>query len=470
MRSCDGCARSKPAPPVARSLEIISSLLESVTSTSMPVSFLNCATHVGGHVVGPGDQAQLVVLRRGDARHASDGDGGGERTEKRVDIIIGLLRLVIDARPRSAASWRSILQVRCAVAKANTYGGEVARELLLREFAMKESQCGENRLDRPIRHMDCLAATGQRYPHMRSPSLRSVTGFTSVLGGAAIAAAPPIASALQPYPELLPAFAGLLALLGLAVGVGLRSVSLRRLDLVLAEQKVENLRFHTAINNISQGLCFFDGQHRLIVCNDRYADLYKLPHEIVQPGTTLAEIVEYRTSRAARRDDAGPVHEVARVDRVADKPSEVTVLMKDGRTIVIHHAPMPDGGWVATHEDITEQRRVQAQIERMARHDALTGLPNRMLFRERLTEAVMRSKPGQPLAVLCIDLDRFKAVNDTLGHPVGDELLRAAAQRLYECVRETDLVARLGGDEFAIIQSGAAQPAPPRRRRNGWFA
>jgi diguanylate cyclase (GGDEF)-like protein len=121
---------------------------------------------------------------------------------------------------------------------------------------------------------------------------------------------------------------------------------------------------------------------------------------------------------------------------------------------------MPDGGWVATHDDITERCRVQAQIERMAHHDALTALPNRVLFRRRLNEALQKGGgQDQALAVLSIDLDRFKAVNDTLGHPVGDELLRAAARRLSECVRETDVVARLGGDEFAIIQIGAAQPA-----------
>ena len=94
----------------------------------------------------------------------------------------------------------------------------------------------------------------------------------------------------------------------------------------------------------------------------------------------------------------------------------------------------------------------------MAHHDALTGLPNRVLFREHLRLTLARVRRGSGLAVLCLDLDRFKPVNDTLGHPVGDALLRAVAERLQGCVRETDLVARLGGDEFAIIQEGAPQP------------
>jgi diguanylate cyclase (GGDEF)-like protein len=250
------------------------------------------------------------------------------------------------------------------------------------------------------------------------------------------------------------------AFLGLGAHFGIRVVSLRLIDRVLSEQKAHHLRFDTAINNMSQGLCFFDGKRRLIVCNDRYAEMYGLSRDVVRPGTTLAEIVDHRFN-------AGSCPEMTRTEYltwrdsivIADKPSDTLMGLKDGRTFAIHHQPMPDGGWVATHEDITERRRTEAQIERMARHDALTGLPNRVLFRERLDEAVRSSTTGEALAVLCIDLDRFKAVNDTLGHPVGDELLRAVAQRLSECVRQTDLVARLGGDEFAIIQTGAPQPA-----------
>ena len=107
---------------------------------------------------------------------------------------------------------------------------------------------------------------------------------------------------------------------------------------------------------------------------------------------------------------------------------------------------------VAVCEDTTERRRSEARIAHMARHDALTGLPNRVLFHDRLTRALTRIEEGDAVAVLCIDLDRFKTVNDTLGHPVGDELLKAVADRLQACVREGDTVARLGGDEFAVIQ------------------
>jgi diguanylate cyclase (GGDEF)-like protein len=120
---------------------------------------------------------------------------------------------------------------------------------------------------------------------------------------------------------------------------------------------------------------------------------------------------------------------------------------------------MPDGGWVSTFEDITERRRAEAQIAHMSRHDALTDLPNRVLFREHMEQNLARVRRGEALAVLCLDLDYFKGINDSLGHAVGDAMLQAVAGRLRDCVREMDTVARLGGDEFAILQVGARQPA-----------
>jgi diguanylate cyclase (GGDEF)-like protein len=120
---------------------------------------------------------------------------------------------------------------------------------------------------------------------------------------------------------------------------------------------------------------------------------------------------------------------------------------------------MPDFGWVATHEDITEQRRSEVKIEYMAHHDSLTGLANRVLLNERLERAIGRIDPDEIVAVHHLDLDQFKAVNDTLGHPAGDKLLRIVADRLRGLVRETDTIARMGGDEFVIVQPSIADPA-----------
>jgi diguanylate cyclase (GGDEF)-like protein/PAS domain S-box-containing protein len=234
----------------------------------------------------------------------------------------------------------------------------------------------------------------------------------------------------------------------------------------LLKQQEENLRirhfqFDTAINNMSQGLCFFDAAHRLIVCNDRYVDMYDLPRDRVGPGTPLTEIVDMRFEAgsfpAMSRDEY--LHWRTNV-AVSAEPTDSIVELKNGRTFKIRHRPMPDGGWVATHEDITEQRRSEVKIEYMAHHDALTDLANRVLLNERLEHALgSRIHREQMVAVHHLDLDQFKAVNDTFGHPAGDKLLKMVADRLRGLVRATDTIARMGGDEFAIVQAPIKDPA-----------
>jgi diguanylate cyclase (GGDEF)-like protein len=224
--------------------------------------------------------------------------------------------------------------------------------------------------------------------------------------------------------------------------------------------RVRNLQFDTAINNMSQGLCFFDAGHRLIVCNDRYVDMYDLPRDRVGPGTALAEIVDMRFEAgsfpAMTRDEY--LHWRANV-AISHEPTDSIVELKNGRTFKIRHRPMPDGGWVATHEDITEQRRSEVKIEYMAHHDALTDLANRVLLNERLEQALShRIHRKQLVAVHHLDLDQFKAVNDTFGHPAGDKLLKIVAERLRSLVRETDTIARMGGDEFVVVQAPIADP------------
>jgi diguanylate cyclase (GGDEF)-like protein len=139
-----------------------------------------------------------------------------------------------------------------------------------------------------------------------------------------------------------------------------------------------------------------------------------------------------------------------------NRPATKILELSDRRVIAIKHQPMPQGGWISSHEDITDYRRLEARIAHMAHHDVLTELPNRLLLRERLERAVLGPRREQELAVLCLDLDRFKIINDTLGHATGDALLKAVGERLRNCVREGDTVARLGGDEFSMVQIAAA--------------
>jgi diguanylate cyclase (GGDEF)-like protein len=223
--------------------------------------------------------------------------------------------------------------------------------------------------------------------------------------------------------------------------------------------RLRNLQFDTAINNMSQGLCFFDAEQRLIVCNDRYVEMYDLPPDRVGPGTPLTEIVDMRF-------EAGSVPAMSREEylrwrgkvAISSKPIDSIVELRSGRTFKIRHRPMPDCGWVATHEDITEQRQSEVKIEYMAHHDSLTDLANRVLLNEQLELALGQIHRNEMVAIHHLDLDQFKAVNDTFGHPAGDKLLKIVADRLRGLVRETDTIARMGGDEFVIVQAAIADP------------
>ncbi len=227
----------------------------------------------------------------------------------------------------------------------------------------------------------------------------------------------------------------------------------------VAELEAQNIRFGLALENMAQGLCVFDGAQRLIVCNKQFADIYGLKPEHVRPGTTFREIVAHRyaadSSPAMNQAEYLNWWERKRVSAVAD---ETLVELRNGRVISIRDQPMPDGGWVATHDDIPERRTVEKRLAYMAHHDDLTGLANRVLLRQRLDEALTRARRGAAFAVLCVDLDHFKVVNDTLGHTMGDALLRAATVRMRQHLRDTDTLARLGSDEFAIVQCDMDQP------------
>jgi diguanylate cyclase (GGDEF)-like protein len=222
----------------------------------------------------------------------------------------------------------------------------------------------------------------------------------------------------------------------------------------------QNLRFDLALKYMSQGLCMFDADERLVVANDRYAAMYGLGPEQVKPGMPLRQILEGRIALGAYAGGDPETYIAERLAAVREREASTKIqTLPDGRVIAIVHQPIADGGWVATHEDITERRSFEARIAHMAHHDALTDLPNRALFNERLEQATERVKRGDAVGVHLLDLDLFKNVNDTLGHAAGDKLLVAVADRLRGIVRGTDTVARMGGDEFAVVQAGIKQPS-----------
>jgi diguanylate cyclase (GGDEF)-like protein len=226
----------------------------------------------------------------------------------------------------------------------------------------------------------------------------------------------------------------------------------KRIEASLLENAAEleriNTRFDAAMNTMSHGLCMYDAEQKVVVSNTRYAEIYRLDREQVKPGTQLRQILDYRLQKGT---NFGPAEDTY-INVNLKHATEIQELT-DGRTVSIARHTMPGGGWLTMHEDITDRARNERRIAFLAQHDLLTGLANRALFAEKLDEASKRfQRHGTCFSVLMLDLDRFKHVNDTLGHPAGDQLLVQVAQRLIASLRDTDLLARLGGDEFAIIQ------------------
>ncbi len=218
---------------------------------------------------------------------------------------------------------------------------------------------------------------------------------------------------------------------------------------------VDKERLDCAINNLSQGLLLFDSGGRIIVSNRSFIDMYGLSSEVVKPGCTLEELVRHRKETGSFAGDVDKY--CGAIMRDMHRAQNALLETSDGRLIEARKVPVASGGWLATHEDVTERIRAQERIAHLAHYDVLTELPNRVLMRGHLEHRVAQLAEGKPFAILYIDVDEFKGVNDTLGHAAGDELLRQVAQRLRSCVGPEDLVARLGGDEFAIVKEGARE-------------
>jgi diguanylate cyclase (GGDEF)-like protein len=235
---------------------------------------------------------------------------------------------------------------------------------------------------------------------------------------------------------------------------------IKALQMREAELETQNLRLSTLVNNLDMGVSMFGPDKRLVICNEHYMRMYDLSPGDVAPGMLVSDIIANRLAQGMR-----PIGGVDAYTRglmaiiEGGEPYSVTSETGDGRVIAIKHTPIADGGWVTIHQDITEERGREARLRFLARYDELTGVANRVHLREHLQSIEPRLRRGEHVAVLYVDLDHFKTVNDTLGHGTGDEVLRQVGARLTGLHRDTDLVARLGGDEFAILVSPLDNPS-----------
>jgi len=233
------------------------------------------------------------------------------------------------------------------------------------------------------------------------------------------------------------------------------------LDAVIASRNVSLLagRFDTALNNMPHGLCMFDAQRRVVVSNRRLSGLLKLPADVASKHASARALVE-ESVRGGGIASANAERLTLELETglAGLVEGEAFIETEGGRTLALTFHPMADGGAVVLFEDITDRKIAEAKINQLARYDSLTGLPNRAVFRDQMDASVASLRRRGPFAIHFIDLDEFKPVNDTLGHPCGDELLCAAADRLRAVVRSSDTVARFGGDEFVIMQYPLGHP------------
>src|SRR5438067_1942556 len=215
----------------------------------------------------------------------------------------------------------------------------------------------------------------------------------------------------------------------------------------------EKHRLDTALNNMTQGLVLYDKSARMVICNQRYIDMCGLSASVVKPGCHFLDVVRHRKETGSFEGNVEEFCSNILQNIAHGKISHNIMEAADGRSFDVVNTPLSQGRRVATIDDVTDRRRADEKIAHLAHYDALTDRPKRVLIRERIEQELQRACRGQQFALLYIDVDEFKGINDSLGHHVGDELLKAVAGRIRDCIRDTDHIARLGGDELAVIQT-----------------
>jgi diguanylate cyclase (GGDEF)-like protein len=299
-------------------------------------------------------------------------------------------------------------------------------------------------------------------PSLRAPVVERSSAL--VVSGAPVGAIA-VQASLRGAIEQALLIALLSAILGLAAYLAVRWFPLRVLDRALEDLRAsqrdletQNERLDAALTNMSQGLCMFDASERLVIFNKRFAELYRVPAEKIRPGMAAGEVIALAGQYGGSESDKGTMQRFQQTQFRQNTAGSAVERLRDGRSISVSQRPLAKGGFVTTFEDITEQLQAEERIRHLAHYDALTDLPNRVSFYERTEAILAHLRRDESVAILSLDLDHFKNVNDTLGHPAGDLLLKEAADRMRSCVRGEDFVARLGGDEFAVVQVPSAEP------------
>jgi diguanylate cyclase (GGDEF)-like protein len=243
-----------------------------------------------------------------------------------------------------------------------------------------------------------------------------------------------------------------------------RNADLTRLSEQLEESHLSlssrTAQLQAILDTMDQGLLMVDRDGFVVHCNERARELLDIPREFIAASPKFTDVLTYQweTNRSGRGESS--FEEFVRKRTIIDVPHIQEITRPDGRVLEVRGVPMTEGGFVRTYTDITKRKTAEDRVRYLAQHDDLTRLPNRAAFRERLHDAfTMARNTGRGAAVLYLDLDHFKHVNDTLGHDAGDTLLSEVAQRMRAAVRAIDTVARLGGDEFAMILPFLDEPS-----------
>ncbi len=227
------------------------------------------------------------------------------------------------------------------------------------------------------------------------------------------------------------------------------------------QDRIEDMRrqLNTAMEHMHQGLCLYDASGRLVLCNRRYLEMWHHEEGRIQPGMHVMDVRTIAIRARAQGNEEEMKLQIEAMHRHMEEAFEnasgIPIVAEFGPDFIVSIATrlLPEGGWVTTFDDITEQRHSEARIAHLAMHDGLTGLPNRAHFNEQVdTEIELAKRSSTNLGVAVLDLDRFKEINDTRGHAIGDEALKMLSSRLSSVLGEGEIVARFGGDEFAAAK------------------